>query len=347
MKRVCYVILVSATLYLAALYNSPAIVFLAGVELLLPLFLFLLLFVGNFLLRIRFVNPLCFFQSGEEVVLGVRLTKRGLLPLRQVRFGIRGVNRILRARCRRRERLSVERGENPVREILLPDLGYGVWHFSLKGIRVFDYIRLWALPHPCSQETVCVVLPKYIPLQVGEEGAGPREGEWEAAEKPSWEYDRADRGELRSYRPGDALSEIHWKLSAKRDELLVWERQRRGQGGWLVGLDLSELGPRTAELVYSLLVSLYRQLGSGGVLLGQKGEACLICLTEEREVDLAMARLMEDPPSPLGETEGLPAASLWVREPLSLWQGQQRLKEFSGLSEEAWEETLLNMELKL
>ncbi len=348
MKQVGYVILVFATLYLAVLYNSPAIVFLAGVELLLPLFLFLLLLVGDFLLRVSFGETFCLVDSGEGAALKLCFSKRGLLPLGQVRFRIRGRNRTTGEKLRLREQRSVDRGVNPVWEIPLPALESGVWHFSLKRLRVYDYIRLSVLPHPYGGEAVCVVLPRCIPLAVNEkERSVPVLSQEEASLKPSWAYDRAERGDLRAYRPGDSLKEIHWKLSAKRDELLVWEQQRTGQGGWLLGLEISGMDRRKAELVYSLLVSMYRQLGSGAVLFGQRGEVCLLSLTVEKELDLAMARLLEGELFLLEEAEALPAASLWVKEPLSLWQGQQCLQEFVGLSEEAWEDTLNKMELTL
>ena len=47
MKGIGYLILIFTTLYMAILYDSEALVFLAGVEILLPLLLFLLLFAGN------------------------------------------------------------------------------------------------------------------------------------------------------------------------------------------------------------------------------------------------------------------------------------------------------------
>ena len=67
-------------------------------------------------------------------------------------------------------------------------------------------------------------------------GAAPRAGSRTGRDFGFREAD--EPGEVRAYLPGDPLNRIHWKLSAKRDELLVRERavetvpeetQRRGE----------------------------------------------------------------------------------------------------------------------
>lgn len=334
MKRICYIILTISTLYLAVLYNSAAIVFLAGVELLLPLFLFLPLFVGNFLLRLRFAQQGQALEAGQEASLTLQLVKKGFLPLRQIRFRLRGINHTTGERYRKRVKLAVERGQNPLQELGLPALGYGVWHFSVKGLKVYDYICLWRLPHPCKQTDVRLVLPRRFPVVItGDTAKLLGDVEQQPAGNTSWEYDRSERGDLREYRPGDAMSEIHWKLSAKKDALLVWEQQRQRTGSWLLGISLDGFSQEKAELVYSLLWALYEEFGKGNAVFLAKGEVRMISFLGEQDLVQGMGLLMEEGVQRFSpEQEALLSeVSLWVREPLSLYRDGQCLLELPAL----------------
>lgn len=328
MKRISYVILIVTTLYMAVLYNSAALVFLAGVEILLPLLLFLLLFVGNFLLKLSFGQTQWFWEHGESVSPILTIRKGGILPIRQIRFLVRGRNEATGERYRKRLSLVADRGVNPPQELSLPQLGYGVWRLSLKRIQVFDYVQLFWLPHIPPKALSCLVLPKRHPIVVTA-GTGMAQGRQLllSGGDRSWEYDRTSRGDLREYRPGDALNEIHWKLSAKREQLLVWEKERKEQGGWLVGLDLKGWSSQKAELVYSLLSALYQAHDRGAVLFWRQGEEQLALIESEEGLYLAMELLLSGGPEPMGE-EPAPLDmedAFWVREPLELWQGQQCL----------------------
>lgn len=342
MKGIGYLILIFTTLYMAILYDSEALVFLAGVEILLPLLLFLLLFAGNFLLTLSFVQNQWFWEDGETVSPVLCIRKRGILPIRQIRLRIRGRNETTGERYKKRVSLEADRGVNPPQEILLPQLGYGVWTLSLKWVQVFDYVQLFWLPHVPPKALSCLVLPKRHSIHVTARPGMARGGLMElSGRNRSWAYDRMNRGDLREYRPGDALKEIHWKLSAKRDQLLVWEKEHKEQGGWLVALDLRGWSSQKAELVYSLLYAMFTAHPRGAVWFRRQGEEELAFLEQEEELYLVMELLLSGALEPLeGEAARLDAEeAFWVREPLELWQGQQclfaasdaSLKELGGL----------------
>ena len=104
----------------------------------------------------------------------------------------------------------------------LPTGHCGMLTFRLERLRVLDLLGIFALPVPLSAPDGEVpVLPKYrpagpIPPVLGHAGRSlglrPKPGGG-----PAEDYD------LRDYRPGDPMRTVHWKLSAKRDELVVRE----------------------------------------------------------------------------------------------------------------------------
>lgn len=60
----------------------------------------------------------------------------------------------------------------------------------------------------------------------------------EAEENPKKGYDFSEVTDVREYQPGDKLQNIHWKLSAKKDEIMVKERESLSSSRMLVFVEL-------------------------------------------------------------------------------------------------------------
>ena len=92
-----------------------------------------------------------------------------------------------------------------------------VIHFTSKWVWVSSLIGLVSWPKKAVIETVVVVLPAAIkhPQSVSILAA------INLVPKPGGGF--SEETDLRPYRPGDPLNLIHWKLSAKHDELIMRE----------------------------------------------------------------------------------------------------------------------------
>lgn len=75
----------------------------------------------------------------------------------------------------------------------------------------------------------------------------------------------AEEHELRDYRPGDSLREVHWKLSAKTDTLMIREAQEPITGRALLTLDLYGT-PEELDSTLSQLAWLSRWLTEHGAV---------------------------------------------------------------------------------
>lgn len=119
-------------------------------------------------------------------------------------------------------------------------------------VRLTDCLGLFSIPLRRPEPASMLVLPKPAPpeeLPIPEVPAGA----------PGWEQTSGGDYELREYRPGDPLRAVHWKLSSKRDELVVreWLGERRPQ----VLLDVDRFGDpqgldRTLDRLYGLSLEL-------------------------------------------------------------------------------------------
>ena len=101
--------------------------------------------------------------------------------------------------------------------------------------RVYDYLGLFWLPIRADHPVSLVVKPAAVPPE-----KLPNLTQFLARRrqpKPGGGF--SEEHELRDYRPGDSLRDMHWKLSAKTDRLIVREAQEPIRGLTLLTLDLS------------------------------------------------------------------------------------------------------------
>lgn len=100
----------------------------------------------------------------------------------------------------------------------------GCYQTKLLEIATYDFLQLFYFSRPCSTQTEVQIMP----VSTGEisyhstiYGEGFDEYE-ETSLKGNVSSNVTD---VREYRPGDRLQKIHWKLSAKSDDLMVKENE--------------------------------------------------------------------------------------------------------------------------
>jgi uncharacterized protein (DUF58 family) len=90
-------------------------------------------------------------------------------------------------------------------------------------IKLWDLTGIVEVVVPVQEERECLVFPKGE-LRNQEAGQIYMRGVTEAMESREKGYDFSEVSGIREYIPGDKLQNIHWKLSVKKDELMVKER---------------------------------------------------------------------------------------------------------------------------
>ncbi len=101
----------------------------------------------------------------------------------------------------------------------------GMIVFNATTLNVTDYLHLYTFTKPMDIKLDIPVLPLDIPAPVyPKKKSTPTEGDGEITEIPTSSGEKTrDLKELREYRDGDRLKDIHWKLTAKTDEIMVRE----------------------------------------------------------------------------------------------------------------------------
>ncbi|MBR1597307.1 MAG: DUF58 domain-containing protein [Lachnospiraceae bacterium] len=99
----------------------------------------------------------------------------------------------------------------------------GKFQVDVTEITLMDVLGVVVVKLPVNEAAECLVVPNGAERNK-EAGLIYFRGVTEAMESKDKGYDFSDISGIREYIPGDKLQNIHWKLSVKKDELMVKER---------------------------------------------------------------------------------------------------------------------------
>lgn len=124
----------------------------------------------------------------------------------------------------------------------------------------------------------------------------------------------AENHDLRLYRPGDGLNQVHWKLSAKTGKLIIREPMIPKTGRLLLTLDLSG-EPAVLDRKLGQLLWLGLHLLEKGLrfeLHALTGDGLLhLQISTEEELTAAMDELLCSAPADSGTSQNTPVAVAW------------------------------------
>lgn len=213
-----------AAFYLALMYENAAIMLLAY---LLAAFFVVSLFGVSFrvvMVKARLEIPVGISEPGKESMVRLVVTNGCPFPVRRIKALLSVEDKLNGKRTDSWMKLSaVSRGETALVGGLSLS-GAGNYTVILKKLRVYDRTGLLHGDRKESSVADIQVLPALheVPVQLtavtrnfcGESDVydGHRSGD-----------DSSELFQIREYREGDQLRDIHWKLTAKQEELMVKE----------------------------------------------------------------------------------------------------------------------------
>lgn len=95
--------------------------------------------------------------------------------------------------------------------------------FGIQKVKLSDFLGLAVFQREFPQKYEVFILPK-AEMDLDEEINGYTEGMTEVEEGTRKGSDFSEVQDIREYQPGDKMQNIHWKLSMKKDMLMVKER---------------------------------------------------------------------------------------------------------------------------
>lgn len=267
MKRwILFVLSVALLYYVALIYNSRSMLFLVCVVLVLELCLQIYNLFLFWKLQISIHTPITIIDRNHVIPVELTLSNRSLLPVGQVRVKLQ-VAYPMRKKKQSFKLCSVvpgrKRGQSRAMIKLSFDLEpryIGRVALSVQHACVLDLLGILPLPlrrkYAMDQSSV-MILPERqeIPLELDslvQQFSINREAEIRIA----GEKNPPEVAWIREYQPGDALRDIHWKLTAKQDTLMVREHISEQGCPLLFFIDLRQMSERYLQVFYSLGLEL-------------------------------------------------------------------------------------------
>ena len=130
----------------------------------------------------------------------------------------------------------------------------GMYRFSFDGVSIRDLIGVVSFGKKINSVTEVVVYPAEDQT-VNADMSDMSRGMTESEETMKKGHDFSDVSDVREYIPGDKLMSIHWKLSAKRDILMVKDRVSMSDQQMVILMELSgpdEIVDRVLSLTYGI-----------------------------------------------------------------------------------------------
>jgi len=151
----------------------------------------------------------------------------------------------------------------------------------VKKGRVYDFLGLFFLPVRSLSQACVVVRPEPVALPDSPDLERYMASAWQV--KPGGGM--AENHELRLYRPGDSLRQIHWKVSAKTGKLVIREAMEPRRGRLLLTMDIcgtaEALDEKFGQLLWLGQYLLERGLQYEMLVLGGSGALSRKIATEK------------------------------------------------------------------
>ncbi len=238
--RITMPVIIAAALLVAALSTGSAMFLSASLLVwLLILSCFLSVWQASATLTLSADLSEKTVQRGDDVTLTVRVAYRGWLPIAPLTAELSaGPDRPAQTVL-----LSSAPGQGQTMTLTFHAAHVGVTHPGLQRVVITDLLGLFTVEkHPQTQGGELIVLP--TPFDAGEltyaAGDSGSESMARAAE------DIASPADVRTYQQGDPMKKIHWKLSMRKQELMVRRFEAPVMPDALVLLDCST-PPHTAQ----------------------------------------------------------------------------------------------------
>ena len=283
-RRIVYAALAGAAVLFQIFFRFYLSTFVLVLILLLPILSLLLALPGWMGSMASAVPEASLVTMGGSARFRILLRHASFLPLIRPQVRLGWTNQLTGESGERKLTLTAQK----LAELTVPAAHCGRLVCRVERAVCCDLLGLFPLPVRKGPERAVLILPAHLELEGKEELAAgesagtvlrPRPGGG-----PGEDYD------LREYRVGDPLRSVHWKLSSKKDELVVRETLEPQQAAILVTYD--HFGPpEDLDRTFAQLWALSRWLLQQDRPHHIQWAAPLTGVAEDRTVDSPNALL--------------------------------------------------------
>nr|WP_122012873.1 DUF58 domain-containing protein [Maliibacterium massiliense] len=239
MKKALFLLLSGLTFYLAGFYHSPALMQLFLVLLLLGACLFLCSQYAVRALEVRVALDGAQVYKGGALKGSLVVVNHGRLPITQVVLRLSGD--LCAEACAQQLCAGVAAGAQQTIPFEVCAQYCGVLRVTLEQVRAYDALGVFCGRKRIGTRVQALVLPAEKAMRIAP--AGMDQAVWQEQPAPRAGDQPPDIYQIDAYRPGDAMRNIHWKLSARQGTLMSKRYSAQQRGRVALRLDAAGLAP--------------------------------------------------------------------------------------------------------
>lgn len=168
--------------------------------------------------------PIGISENGKPNNIKITVTNKSFISLSRIKAVIVVRDTLTKVKHKYVLKLPmVPKGEHTFERSIILN-GAGNFEITLKSLRVYDLTGLFYGRVKVARSKIIQIMPKLIDVPVTfTEATKNFYGESDIYEEDRPGHDNNELFQLREFQAGDRLQNIHWKMSAKQDELMVKE----------------------------------------------------------------------------------------------------------------------------
>lgn len=217
-----FLLVIGITVYIAFMYQSATMMLLFYMEAALFVVAFFSVLFRCFRIRGHVEVPVGIAERGRESLVKLVLSNRCLLAVNKIKALI-----VVKDAMRGRKKkywmtLPVApRGESEYIQAI-SFYGTGSYEVFLRKLKIYDITGLFCWNVRVKKQGMVQVLPELhdVPVRLTQ-ATRNFYGEADVYDENMPGHDNSEIFQMREYRAGDRLQNVHWKLTAKQDELMV------------------------------------------------------------------------------------------------------------------------------
>lgn len=223
-SKIIYLLIWGITVYLGILYYSRALLGMAVLEMLLPVVSAFLLWAAARNMQVKPYLPIGVAEKNQSVNAGIEVNTKSRIPIPRLQAKITVRNQFYSGE----EEVTLwGMAEGKARTRLITSVSSGQCGpllLEVREVRAYDIFRLFSRKIAVTGKETLAVLPEYYTAAVIlPESIRDFLAESEEYDKNKPGDDPSEIFQVREYRGGDRMQSIHWKLSARTDDLMVRE----------------------------------------------------------------------------------------------------------------------------
>ncbi len=218
-------VLILLTIYVSLMYKNDAIMLLVYMEAAFFVLSFFTIWYRKITTKAKLEVPIGISESGKDNLVKIKVKNYGISQIKRMQVYISVLDTLTGAKRRGWMKISdALRGENNYVQNIKFN-GVGNYEICLEKLRVYDVTGLMYGSVKVKSIEKIQILPELFDVPVKLTLATKNfYGEAEVYDEERKGINNEDLFKIREYQKGDRLQRVHWKMTAKQDEIMVKEQ---------------------------------------------------------------------------------------------------------------------------